>query len=132
MEFKNLKAITQKSYYGKAKTAEINGEKLLKSYDTIVCKITANGDFVRLWGGYSRTTAAHVNDFRKLYGLPALNKKAWFAIPCENTGLFAVELTNGFYNYVPEVRFDSYDDAELYASELEQTHRNAYAFVIEA
>ena len=81
----NLRATTQRSYYGKAKVlTHEDGTLELQSYETIVCKVTPNGEFIRMWGGYSRTTANHINDFRKLCGLPALNKKAWEALPCEN------------------------------------------------
>lgn len=41
-----------KSFYGKAKIIEMeNGEKVLQSYNTFVCRITAAGRFVRMWGG---------------------------------------------------------------------------------
>ncbi len=41
-----------KSFYGKAKIIETdNGEKVLQSYNTFVCRITAAGRFVRMWGG---------------------------------------------------------------------------------
>lgn len=47
-----------KSFYGKAKIIETdNGEKVLQSYNTFVCRITAAGRFVRMWGGYSATTS---------------------------------------------------------------------------
>ena len=40
-----------KSFYGKAKVIETeNGEKVLQSYNTFVCRITAAGRFVRMWG----------------------------------------------------------------------------------
>ena len=53
-----------KSFYGKAKVIEKdNGEKVLQSYNTEVCKISSNGEFVRLWDGYSVTTMRHVNSF---------------------------------------------------------------------
>lgn len=40
-----------KSFYGKAKVIEKDGETLLQSYDTTVCKIDKSGEFVRMWGG---------------------------------------------------------------------------------
>lgn len=40
-----------KSFYGKAKIIEKDsGEKILQSYDTEVCEITPEGEFIRLWG----------------------------------------------------------------------------------
>lgn len=42
---------SHKSFYGKAWVKECaNGERLLQSYNTIVCKIDVQGHFVRLWG----------------------------------------------------------------------------------
>ena len=59
-----------KSFYGKAKIIETeNGEKVLQSYNTFVCRITAAGRFVRMWGGYSATTMRHVNSFLSFYDM---------------------------------------------------------------
>ena len=72
-----LKATTQKSYYRKAFILQNeSGNVFLQSYDTIVCGIV-NGEFVRYWDDYSTTTMNHINDFRKLYNFPKMNKKAW-------------------------------------------------------
>lgn len=66
-----------KSFYGKARISEKdNGEKVLTSYNTEVCKITAAGSFVRLWGGYSATTMRHINSFLSFYGLNG-GGKSW-------------------------------------------------------
>ena len=74
---------SQKSFYNKAVLIETgDGEKMLQSYNTIVCKVTKDGDFVKTWGGYSATTARHVQAFRLYCGLPGINKKAWDALPC--------------------------------------------------
>lgn len=67
----------QKSFYGKARIINNGKEMLLRSYDTIVCKIDNNGNFERLWGDYSTTTMAHINEFRKQNNFETLNKKAW-------------------------------------------------------
>lgn len=114
----NLSATRQKSYYGKAKVIEDNGEMLLKSYETIVCKIDKNGDFKRLWGGYSRTTMNHVNDFRRGFGLPALSKKEWEALPCGGGERFKCEFSNGFVSWKSEVVFDDEDDAWNFAESV--------------
>ena len=54
----------EKSFYGKAKVIEEdNGEKVLQSYNTRVCRITSSGEFVRMWSGYSVTTMRHINNF---------------------------------------------------------------------
>lgn len=68
----------RKSFYGKAKVKELeNGEKVLQSYNTDVCKITSTGEFVRLWGGYSVTTMRHVNSFLAYVGLSGGGKSWW-------------------------------------------------------
>lgn len=78
MEKKELKATTQKSYYGKAIVIEDKfGNKRLKSYKTIVAEITKKGKFKRLWEGYSQTTMNHINEFRKENGLEKINAKEW-------------------------------------------------------
>lgn len=67
-----------KSFYGKAKVIEKdNGEKVLQSYNTEVCKIGSNGEFVRLWSGYSVTTMRHINSFLQLFDI-AGGGKAWW------------------------------------------------------
>ena len=94
---KNLTATLQKSYYGKAKTRIENGGTVLKSYNTDVAMIDGNGNFYRLWNGYSRTTANHVNDFRMAHGLPKISKKEWDSLPCENAErVYNVYMSTGF------------------------------------
>ena len=67
-----------KSYYDNARVIEKdNGEKVLMSYDTEVCKITKSGEFVRLWGGYSATTMRHVNSFLLLFDIAGGGKAFW-------------------------------------------------------
>lgn len=67
----------RKSFYGKAHVIERDGEKLLRSYSTIVCKIDKSGHFVRKWGGYSVTTMRHVNSFLRFSGIPGGGKEWW-------------------------------------------------------
>lgn len=75
-----------KSFYGKAKVIEKdNGEKVLQSYNTEVCKIGSNGKFVRLWGGYSVTTMRHVNSFLSFFGIPGGGKAWWNMQPVEKS-----------------------------------------------
>lgn len=67
-----------KSFYGKAKVIEKdNGEKVLQSYNTEVCKISSNGEFVRMWEGYSVTTMRHVNSFLSFFGMSGGGKSWW-------------------------------------------------------
>lgn len=69
-----------KSFYGKAKIIETdNGEKVLQSYNTEVCKINSNGEFVRMWSGYSATTMRHVNSFLSFFGMSGGGKSWWEA-----------------------------------------------------
>lgn len=76
----------QKSYYRKAWVTEYaNGDRELTSYDTVVCKIDADGHFIRCWGGYSRTTQRHVDSFLDFYNMPRelRGKSAWDRSPVE-------------------------------------------------
>ena len=86
-ELKPGKYINQKSFYGKATVIETyTGYKILKSYKTHVIMINPAGEIVRLWHGYSATTSKHVNAFLQLYGLPGINKKAWYSMPIQADG----------------------------------------------
>ena len=68
---------SSKSFYGKASVIEEKGEKFLKSYETIVCKIGKNDNFVRLWNGYSATTMRHINAFITKFGINGGGKIWW-------------------------------------------------------
>lgn len=73
-----------RSFYGKAQIIEKDdGEKVLQSYNTEVCKITSSGEFVRMWSGYSNTTMRHVNSFLSFFGLSGGGKSWWTAQPVE-------------------------------------------------
>lgn len=78
-----LQATLQKSYYGKAHVRQDNHGLTLVSYWTEVARIDGNGDFVRLWDGWSRTTSMHVNDFRIQNGLAPIRKREWDEMPVE-------------------------------------------------
>ena len=122
MKIENLNATLQKSYYGKAKVIyNDDGSVSLKSYDTIVCMIK-DGNFVKLWDGYSVTTMKHINDFRMMFNLPTLNKKEWMKLSEENGNVFEqykIEVTNGFYRHIGTAIFDSYEQAEEVAEQME-------------
>ena len=53
---------------------------ILKSYHTEVAAII-DGVMYRLWSGWRATTSKHVATFCRLYGLPALSKRAWLELP---------------------------------------------------
>ena len=85
-----------KSFYGKAKVIEKdNGEKVLQSYNTEVCKIGSNGKFVRLWDGYSVTTIRHVNSFLSFFGISGGGKSWWDSQPVETEKVKCADLTPG-------------------------------------
>ena len=136
MEIK-LNATIQKSYYGKAVIVDgKNGDKLLRSYQTIVCAYNpTTGVFRKLWNGYSRTTMNHINDFRRLYGLSWLSKKEWEKLSGENDNgeRYKVEFSNGFVSWKAEVVFDDEDAACSFADEVcEKRNWNISACVIPA
>lgn len=135
---KALQATTQKSYYGKARVRTENDGTFLRSYNTDVCKITTDGVFCRLWGGFSRTTLNHVNDFRRLFGLAPLNKKAWESLPVSaesesNSGArYKVEFTNGFVTWTAGAIFDNEEDAETFAENVEAMRGGrVYGYAVE-
>lgn len=83
-----------RSFYGKAKIIETdNGEKVLQSYNTFVCRITAAGRFVRMWGGYSATTMRHVNSFLSFYDMNGGGKSWWDVQPVEMEKPKAADMT---------------------------------------
>lgn len=122
MKIYNLNATLQKSYYGKAKVIyNDNGSVSLKSYDTIVCTIK-DGNFVKLWDGYSATTMKHINDFRMMFNLPTLNKKEWDKLSEENGNVverYKIEVSNGIASHIGTATFDSYEQAIEIAEKME-------------
>jgi hypothetical protein len=75
----------QKSFYGKARIATYeNGRTFntyLISYNTAVAMIDSAGRFIRLWNGYSATTAKHIARFMDRYGLRGIGKAEWLNMP---------------------------------------------------
>lgn len=105
-----LKATSQKSFYKKAYVLEDEkGSLFLQSYDTIVCGII-NGNFKKFWDGYSKTTIAHVNDFRKAHNMETLYKKDWESLSVENDPVLyydhkAANMCNQYYGIPFACRF---------------------------
>lgn len=56
---------------------------MLQSYNTMVCMIDSNGNFKRLWDGYSVTTQKHIVNFCEMYGAPYGGKSWWQSLPVE-------------------------------------------------
>lgn len=74
----------RKSFYGKASVTEKdNGDIELRSYNTIVARIR-NGNFERLWDGYSATTMNHINSFIDAYGISGGGKAWWTSLEVYN------------------------------------------------
>ena len=76
----------QSSFYGKARIAHIESKsgrvyEVLISYNTAVCMLDSTGRFVRLWNGYSATTAKHIRRFTDRYGLQGISKADWLNMP---------------------------------------------------
>lgn len=130
----NLQAISQKSFYGKAKIAYDGDIVYLKSYDTIVCSYnTATGAFKRLWSGYSPTTMIHINDFCRSFGLRGYSKKEWMSLLCEGQKpVYKISINNGFYNHVSPSLLTQ-EEAEKERERLEEVYQGrAYIDIIEA
>lgn len=79
MKFYELPAVNdaRQSFYGKAHVIEKDGEKILLSYETEVCKIDRQGNFIKLWDGYSQTTMRHINSFLYLFDIKGGGKAWW-------------------------------------------------------
>lgn len=70
----------RKSFYGKAIVIEHdNGDIELQSYDTVVARIR-NGNFEKLWDGYSSTTMRHINSFINTFGIEGGGKGWWTSL----------------------------------------------------
>lgn len=77
---------SQKSFYGKAEVDTIVAPdsakvEVLYSYGTAVAALVMDKqggvEVFRLWGGYSATTAKHIQSFHIASGLDFGGKKAW-------------------------------------------------------
>lgn len=69
----------RKSFYGKAQVIFDKGEAFLKSYNTIVCKVDADGVVHRFWDDWSATTGRHISAFVKVFAdINVTPNKAWW------------------------------------------------------
>lgn len=74
------------SFYGKARIAHIQSKsgrlyEVLISYNAAVAMLDNKGHFIRLWNGYSATTARHIDAFRARFGMCGIGKHNWLALP---------------------------------------------------
>ncbi len=85
-----LKALTQKSFYGKAKIHYKGSWLYLQSYETIVCSINKDTKTIRRhWSDWSVTTSKHVNDFMISEGFDhGISKKEWLSLPVTTQELY--------------------------------------------
>lgn len=67
-----------KSFYNKAEVLEQFGYNHLKSYETIVCILSEDGYFIKLWDDYSVTTMRHINSFLEHFGYSKYGGKKWW------------------------------------------------------
>lgn len=75
---------SRKSFYGKAVViVSDTGTKYLKSYYTIVCSVSADGEFTRYWPGGSATTMRHINSFLTHCGLAGGGVAWWREQPIQ-------------------------------------------------
>lgn len=64
------------SFYGKAKIKQFaDGSEVLQSYETDVLRKTAEGVYLRLWGGWSATTGTHIKSYC------GMTKKEFMSLP---------------------------------------------------
>ena len=129
MRTNQLKATLQKSYYGKAKVHEDDDFIVLQSYETDVLAIDKEQNkIVRLWSGWSATTAKHVNDFLLQNGFPKLSKKEWLLLPCTNKrNVYKVYYSNGFVVHSSNALFTK-DEAQRETERIENNNRRLWAW----
>ena len=73
MNFLKPQYDSRKSFYKKAKVKQVNGKKILQSYQTDVAEIVNGKPYVR--GMYSATTSRHIKEFLKQQGFKAESSK---------------------------------------------------------
>ena len=79
----NNGAFTLEGFNGRATVKQIcDGCYVLTSYYTEVAAII-DGQFKKLWQGYSKTTAKHVDIFRNFFGLCSIGKHEWIEMKTE-------------------------------------------------
>lgn len=69
-----------KSFDSRSAIINDNGVPTLLSYWTKVARLE-NGKMVRMWNGWSATTAKHVTSFCTYYKIPSPSKKEWLKMP---------------------------------------------------
>lgn len=85
-EVKNKGKVLSGSNYRACEIKTENGY-ILQSYYTEVAFIDFDGNFKKLWDGFSVTTLKHVNIFRELHNLKSLSKYEWVMLDCEGLSI---------------------------------------------
>ena len=75
----NKKAFALDGFGGRALIIPTETGYILQSYYTEVAEIR-NGDFLKLWDGFSVTTLKHINIFRQFLGMNTLSKREWIEL----------------------------------------------------
>lgn len=88
---------------------EVNGNKYLVSYQTVVAMIDSDGVIHKFWNDYSVTTMNQINQFASLFNARGFNKKEWLEYPTET-------LNGDDYRVIkpliPEIEYSMYDFVE--------------------
>lgn len=83
-------------YQGMCWNLKKDGYDLLVSYKTPVALRTPKGEFVRLWGGYTKTTIGHLTSWCMLVRLPCVCGKLWDELVCERK--YTADRLSSFYD----------------------------------
>lgn len=76
-ELKNNRgAFTLDGFGNRALVIPTNNGYILQSYYTEVAEIR-DGEFIKLWDGFSVTTLKHINAFREFAGMDTISKREW-------------------------------------------------------
>ena len=82
-EYKAIKAdrkgFALEGFGNRALIIPVENGYILKSYYTDVA-VVRNGEFYKLWDGYSNTTLKHINTFRQFVGMNSLSKREWIEL----------------------------------------------------
>ena len=76
---KELNAFSLEGFGGRALIIPTDSGYILKSYYTEVAEIR-DGEFLKLWGGFSVTTLKHINIFRSFANMSTLSKREWIEL----------------------------------------------------
>ena len=76
---KALNAFSLEGFGGRALIIPTDSGYILQSYYTKVAEIR-DGEFLKLWSGFSVTTLKHINLFRRFANMNTLSKREWIEL----------------------------------------------------